>query len=313
MHNFADEKIKESWDAYKYGSADDFFTIQFNALLQANASGGTLPFFNHVKKEPPRNGLNNQVMVDINKSTAELHSASIGAKENIYIFGKEASQLGLNLDTTKNMQPLLVCAIRKYGADRLTSEELNVAESGTKDKYQFMYNIEQFDERSQAKFKKLTQARETPFKQNLNEKRKEAVNFYKENLSKPEIRQKTEAIIKDNAIETAKNGTNSIFNAVMIHNIAQSQGGFDTIGKAYISSEKEIPAIEKMKIEIDKTKKLIADGKLPSDALIRAVFKGQKTAEQVISKDVSFEHKYQKDEKNRAKQNTHKLEYGFSR
>ncbi len=313
MPNFADENIKKSWEAYKYGSADDYFLTQFNALLQKNASGGTMPFFDHVKKEPPVNALNNQVMVDINKSTAELHAAAIGAKNNVYIFGSQAADLGLNLDPRKDMQPLLVCAIRKYGADRLVEGELNVAESGTKDKYQFMYNIEQFDERSQAKLKKLTQEKELPFKKNLMQKQKTAVQYYKENYTNPETKQKANNLMHKNAIENSKQQTDGIFKVALIHNLAQSQGGYDLIGKGYISTEKEIPMIQKMKIQIDKTIKAIGDGKVPPDALIRAVFNGQKTAEQVVSKDVSFEHKYAQDEQRKAKQNTHKLEYGFSR
>ncbi len=309
-----DGSIKDVWVSYKYGQADDYFTSQFNSLMQICSGNDTLPFFDHVKKDPPENGLNRTIMVDINKSAAELHAAAIGAKENIYIYGKDARDLGLTLDTKKNIQPLLVASIHKYGSDRLSLDEMNVAESGAKEKYQFMYNIEQFDERSQQIFKKITKERQQPeFKKERLQNQNKAVSLYKENLTIPKNKDKVLSLLQENRNETSSNNTHSIFNAILIHNIAQAQGGFDVIGKKYTETANEIVAKQKMREEINNVVKLIGDDKLPKDILMRSAFKGQRTATLLVSKDVSLEQRHQKLDREKAKTNTHKLEYGFSR
>ena len=313
MLNLNDGEIKDVWISYKYGSAEDFFTAQFNALLQQCASNDTLPFFDHVKKDIPENGLNRTIMTDINKSAAELHSASIGAKENIYIFGKEAADLGFVLDTKKNIRPLLVSAVSKYGADRPVSNEMNVADSGAREKFQFMYNIEQFDERSQKMFRAITTERNNESQKIKADRQNEAVSFYKENIEKPENKQKLLDMLQRSKADAEEHRLESAFNAVMVHNIAQYQGGFDVIGKKYIDPANEIIAKQKFREEITKVRKDMADGKLPKDALMRSCFYGQKTASLMMSKDVEFTHKHEREELSKAKHNTRKLEYGFSR
>lgn len=313
MPSLMDGSIKTVWEPYKYGSPEDYYITQFNSLLQECSTKDILPFFDHTKKDIPENMLNRSIMKDINKVAAELHSASTGAGGNTYIFGKDALELNLSLDTTKNIRPLLVCADGKYSSIQPILHEMKVAESGAKTKYQFMYNLEQFDERSQKILKKVAKEynQEKETNKIKNEIQKDAREFYKDNCKNPDNRKKMTNLLQQNREEN-KNLLSS-FEAVMIHNLAQKHGGFEIIGDKYIKPENEIVAKMKMREEIDSSLKAIADNKLKPDALMRSVFKGQETANLIMSKDVSYDRSHEKHETIKAKTNTHKLEYGYGR
>lgn len=314
MADLIDIEIKEVWNFQKYGAADRYYETQFNCLLQQCAEKDILPFFDHVKKDIPENILNRDIMNDINKTSAELHSAAIGAKGNHYIFGKDANTLRLTLDKKKNMAPLLVCAGGKFSNVQPMSFEMNVAESGAKATYQFMYNIEQFDERSQKRLAKMNLEYTQPqFKKEKEQRKKEARALYKENMSQKQTKDKFLNLYAKNGVASQEDELQNIFTAVMIHNIAQKHGGFDLVGDKYTKAEYEIVAKGKLKEQLEKARKAIGDGSLSHDAIMRAVFKGQETAALANSKNVEFTQSRNKDDIMKAKQNTKRIEYGFSR
>ncbi len=306
------DEIKDVWNTYRDGSAEDFYQTQFNVMLKECAEKEVLPFFEKDKKNAPENFLNRKQMTDINKTAAELHAAQIGAKSNNYIFGKDAIDLGLRLDKAKKVKPLLVCHTGKYAEREVFSDNLSVADSGAKVDYQFMYNIEQFDERSQQKLLKLTRKEQEPHQKKLENKKKEAFVHFRENGNNKNLKLQIGQMKQKNENEQRQKKLGALYLVTTRHNIAQACGTDQMLSD--VSSEKEESLKAYLKNEIHAASKAIEEGVLPKDSLMRGIFQAQDFSRRYTSKDFNYENKHQRDEHLQRKKNIErKHEYDFGR
>lgn len=330
MKDLNNETIKTGWDPYEFKSnnPEAYYAFQANTLLQDCCTNDRLPFFDQ-KKEVPSNLLNRNIMKDVNKTVAECHSSLLGCSSNQYIFGAEAVRLGLSLDKTKNMTPLLVAAKNAYNnLDLPMAGEMNVAKEGhavymargdkefedrmykkeygkARIDYQFMYNIDQFDERSRKKILEATKPEQVKHKEQVAQRKARMQKNWSDNLGKN----------KDLVIENIKQdlsklnseipGLKVLYDTMLNHEIAQQCGmPVKKYGdKAILQETKNAIAEGLNKLSIEKRDNPNLDG-----MLLDLSYRANKTGNKLVSRDISFEEKHQRNEHLRAKENLRAVE-----
>lgn len=316
LKDLNNDKIKSGWDNVKLQNtaADVFYQHQFMQLLRDASNNERLPFFN-AEKAAPSNILNRNTMKDVNKTLAELHSSLLGAKTNEYIFGADLIALDLSLDKNKNLTPLLVAARNQYNnVDRPLKGEMDVSKEGlasrlqTEDKffkrehgkervdYQFMYNVDQLDERSRKKLMQITKPEQKKHKEKLEHKQQESQKNWKQNYT-----QYTK-LVKENLsndmqrFEVAE--LKPIYNVMTQHEMAQRQGtGMNIYNKTYDSPAAIKKAHEVFRQALDKIDLAQRENpKIKRDVLLDVSLRANKMGEKLTSKEISFEDKHRRAE-----------------
>lgn len=321
MLDLNSNEIKVGWgrdthynDCY---TPDVFFEKQFDTLMFDCAENDRLPFFEE-EKSTPVNVLNRNCFTDINKTALEAHSALLGCKENNYIFGADALKLDLSLDKTKNMTPVLVVEKHQFnklentfaGEVSVSGEGLGKQKDNLNKKYaelrvdcQFMYNIEQFDEQSQRRLRRAIDKEFSVYKRNDVERKNEnAINWETNgNKNKGEVLK----VLNDSLLKLDNVEKREICKLVMKHEITQQTGRKNSYYKdpsvLKEAKEKMTSFLNNLKTEMEKNPDMKSN-------LMEVAYRGTKVANQVISKDISFETKHRKTEHIKAMENLHAIE-----
>lgn len=325
MSDYNTSKVQVAWDekANPCINPDDLYMRQAKDLIRQCSSKDRLPFFDN-DKEPPANMLNRNVMKDVNKTLAECHSSLYGFSSNEYVFGGDVKGLGLILDKTKNMTPLLVAAKNAYNSlDKPLVGEMNVAYEGHAErlrenknfyasdyknlnvKYQFMYNIEQLDEKSREKLLKITRPEREQHQQKREQQKEIMEKNFQENCSKGMsiIRQE---ISKDvNPYSQAAPELKALYNVMFTHEMAQQKGSTNSIQQ--MTSEQVAEAKKQIKTGLDKLDQLSRESGRFSNALLDVSYRATNLGNKVVSKDINFEQKHRQAEHQRAMENTRSI------
>ncbi len=138
-------------------TAEEFFYEQIYDAFEKNVQNKSLPFLSLTDSHIPVELSTGKIINDENLIALEQNAASKGYKSNYWIFGSEVEKLskqGIKI-TLKNRNEQPVLCLQKYSnPTHLNQTELYIAEGGSHSKYQFMYNLESFDECSQNELKK---------------------------------------------------------------------------------------------------------------------------------------------------------------
>ena len=137
-------------------TSDEFFQKQIYDALKFNCENRTLPFFNENQKALPRELYTGKLINDDNLIALEQVSAQRGYESNLWIFGSDLETLskqGYKIHFMDNVQPVL-CRTKYHNPTHLESE-LYVAEHGTKNKEQFLYNVDALTDDSKKSVEKL--------------------------------------------------------------------------------------------------------------------------------------------------------------
>lgn len=300
------DEVLDQWtssDTARHGSPEEFYTDQVNKLLSVCVSEHNVPFFRQGDKPVPNNLLNGTVMKDINKAAAELHATATGCKKTDYIFGHEARSLGLTLDVSKNTTPLLVCNDTKFASRSPLLNEIKVADAGTKTGFQYMYNVEQFDDRSRKLLHKILPERKTFESEQVQSHAQSQKNFL-DNTRNPAIK---EAMRLENAKrkdELSAVGLLNVYKVIQTHNIVQQHGSYDLVGGVpSFDADARMSALFSM--EVQNTLKKIDKGTLPKQALLYSMYQGQDFSNRAVMPQFSYETKHQMDEKLKKEKNIH--------
>lgn len=324
LKDLNNETIQTGWDNKEMQStaADAFYEYQQKQLLRDGFANRRLPFFETEPKDPPTNVLNRNAMKDVNKTMAETHAFLLGAKTNEYVFGADLVALGLSLDKTKNMTPLLVASRNQFNnLDNPVKGEMNVKEEGlaarlkTEDRffkkehgqkrvdYQFMYNVEQLDPRSLKKLRQVTKPEQEKHKEKRDHEKQEARKNWNEN------RTEYSSLVKENLDRDRQHFSMAadvmpIYNAIMLHEMAQRQGvGVGSIYKSAAGIEKAYQNFGKALDNLDIESR--DNPNIRSDILLDASMRGTKMGEKLTSKEISFEDKRRRDEHRQRMENVH--------
>lgn len=131
-------------------SADQFFYEQLYKAFAENTKNGTLPFFNKELDSVPRELSTGKIINDENLIALEQIASARGYKSNIWIYGNELNRIQKEigaLNWRRNASPVL-CQTKYFNATHLNEQNLYISEGGSKQKNQYMYNIDALDERS---------------------------------------------------------------------------------------------------------------------------------------------------------------------
>lgn len=131
-------------------SADQFFYDQLYKSFAENTKNGTLPFFSREPDSVPRELSTGKIINDENLIALEQVAATRGYKSNVWIYGNELNRIQKEtgpLNWKKNASPVL-CQTKYFGATHLNEQNLYISEGGSKQKNQYLYNIDSLDERS---------------------------------------------------------------------------------------------------------------------------------------------------------------------
>lgn len=329
MSDFNTPEIRPGWDALKYRcyNPDDFYNRQFNTLLRDCSNTDRLPFFDN-SKDIPSNMLNRNVMKDVNKTLAECHSALLGCKSNQYIFGADAIALGLSLDKTKNMTPLLVASKNSYNnLDKPLLGEIDIAAEGhaqqmksddrfykedyknTRIDYQFMYNLDQFDSRSRKKLLEITKPEIEKHQEKRETERQKLENNFITNVKS------SMGVIKQNMNNDVSSFSQQLpelrglYQAMFCHEMAQQKGSSRGVyGKTPEQTPEQISAMKnKIKEGLDKWDKSVQQSGRFENVLLELSYRANNTGNKVVSKDINFEQKHRQAEHQRAMETTRSL------
>lgn len=138
-------------------TAEEFFYEQIYDAFEKNVQNKSLPFLIPTDSHIPVELSTGKIINDENLVALEQAAASKGYKSNCWIFGSELEKLskqGVKLSLkTRNEEPVL--CLQKYNNPiHLHQTELYIAEGGAHAQYQFMYNLDSFDEHSQKALQK---------------------------------------------------------------------------------------------------------------------------------------------------------------
>lgn len=109
----------------KIAALDIYKTV--NSLMAENIRNGTVPYFKENPLPQDMNIVNGRHSGDINKILIELKAAKIGAKSLRWIYGADASLLGLELKANGNnpsfdTEPLVCFANMKKNGSELDAQ-----------------------------------------------------------------------------------------------------------------------------------------------------------------------------------------------
>ena len=300
------DEVLDQWtssDTARHGSPEEFYTTQVNTLLAVCVNEHNVPFFRQGEKTVPNNLLNGMVMKDINKAAAELHATATGCKKTDYIFGYEARSLGLTLDVSKNTTPLLVCNDTKFASRSPLLNEMRVAETGTKTGFQYMYNVEQFDERSRKLLHKILPERKN-FAREQAQRHAQAQKNFLDNTHDPAIKEVMRVENEKRKNELSAAGLLNVYKVIQTHNIVQQHGSYDLVGGVpSLDADARMSALFSM--EVQNALKKIDEGTLPKQALLYGMYQGQDFSNRAVMPQFSYETKHQMDEKLKKDKNTH--------
>lgn len=293
------DEVLDQWtssDTTRHGSPEEFYTDQVNKLLSVCVSEHNVPFFRQGDKPIPNNLLNGTVMKDINKAAAELHATATGCKKTDYIFGHEARSLGLTLDVSKNTTPLLVCNDTKFASRSPLLNEIKVADAGTKTGFQYMYNVEQFDQRSRKLLHKIAPEQVQHHAQSQK-------NFL-DNTRNPAIKEAMRLENEKRKDELSTVGLLNVYKVLQTHNIVQQHGSYDLVGGIpSFDADARMSALFSM--EVQNALKKIDEGTLPKQILLYGMYQGQDFSNRAVMPQFSYETKHQMDEKLKKDKNIH--------
>lgn len=147
------EYFQTSWrsgSAFNRGLLpEEYFYKQVYDAIEKNVENETLPFFNS-KKQVPIELSTGKIINDHNLIALEQVAAKNGYKSNYWVYGSELEKLskqGIKLTLKKGTEPVL-CMQKLNNPIHVNEQELYISEGGTKGNYQFLYNVDSFDERS---------------------------------------------------------------------------------------------------------------------------------------------------------------------
>lgn len=314
-----DSEIKVAWDktiGYEgCYNANDFFEKQFDNLMIECAENDRLPFFekpsNEAPKSTPVNVLNRNEFTDINKTALELHSSRLGCKSNEYVFGADLVELGLALDTKKDLTPVLTVAKTRYnqldrtfdGQVDLTKEGLAKQKDFIAKKYsklridcQFMYNVEQLDENSQKRLKRIIEKEYSQY-QNKDVERKKENQFNWESNGKDKkeatLKVMNDALSKFNNNIEAKN----VCKMLLKHEISQQTGNHNA---EYNDTAKVNEAKAMMINYIKDFKEKSQENPNIKSNFMEISYRARIAGSRVVSKDMNFEQKNERTDKIKA-------------
>ena len=300
------DEVLDQWtsgDTIRHGSPEEFYTDQVNKLLSVCINEHNVPFFSQGEKPLANNFLNGTVMKDINKAAAELHATATGCKKTDYIFGHEARALGLTLDVSKNTTPLLVCNDTKFASRSPLLNEVKVAAEGTKTGFQYMYNIEQFDERSRKLLHKILPERKT-FEKEQAQNHVQAQKTFLDNTHNPAVKETMRLENEKRKNELSAAGLLNVYKVLQTHNIVQKHGSYDLVG-GVPSFENDARMSALFSMEVQNALKKIQAGTLPKQALLYSMYQGQDFSSRAVMPQFSYETKHQMDEKLKKDKNIH--------
>ena len=300
------DEVLDEWtsnDTARHGSPEEFYTDQVNKLLSVCVTEHNVPFFRQGDKPVPNNLLNGTVMKDINKAAAELHATATGCKKTDYIFGHEARSLGLTLDLNKNTTPLLVCNDTKFASRSPLLNEVKVAAEGTKTGFQYMYNVEQFDERSRKLLHKILPERKT-FEKEQAQDQAQAQKTFLDNTRNPAVKEAMRLENEKRKNELSAAGLLNVYKVLQTHNIVQKHGSYDLVG-GVPSFENDARMSALFSMEVQNALKKIQAGTLPKQALLYGMYQGQDFSNRAVMPQFSYETKHQRDEKLKKDKNIH--------
>lgn len=300
------DEILDKWtsgDTNRHGSPEEFYITQVNTLLSVCVNNHNVPFFRQGEKPVPNNLLNGSIMKDINKAAAEIHATATGCKKTDYVFGHEALSLGLTLDTSKNTTPLLVCNDTKFASRSPLLNEMRVAETGTKTGFQYMYNVEQFDERSRKLLHKILPERKNFAREQAQRHAQSQKNFL-DNTHDPAIKEVMRVENEKRKNELSTVGLLNVYKVLQTHNIVQQHGSYDLVG-GVPSFDNDARMSALFAIEVQNALKKIDEGTLSKQALLYSMYQGQDFSNRAVMPQFSYETKHQMDEKLKKDKNTH--------
>lgn len=137
-------------------TADEFFYQQIYDAMKHNVKNHTLPFYNNEQKAMPRELSTGKIINDDNLIALEQVASKFNYNSSFWLYGSELEKLskqGYKIRFKENVQPVL-CRTKYQNVTHLDSE-LYIAEHGTKNKYQFLYNFDSLTDESKKSLEKL--------------------------------------------------------------------------------------------------------------------------------------------------------------
>lgn len=128
----------------------EFFFNQIYEDFKYNVENDSLPFFKENVRFPQELRTGKMISYE-NIPALEMAAARYKYKSNMWIYGEDLESLdrqGYKITTKGTAKPVL-CITKYHNANHLNEKEIYTTEGGSKQKVQFMYNLDSFDEETQ--------------------------------------------------------------------------------------------------------------------------------------------------------------------
>lgn len=205
---------------------EQFFYNQIFESLKYNYEHNSLPFFNDNINKLPRELTTGKIIDDENLIALEQVAAAHNYNSNVWLYGSELKKLekeGIRITLKPDAVPCL--CYNKFRNQTLSDSELNISDGGTGSKYQYLYNFDSLDERSQKAvekyYKNIKQIDDSYTYQNLENYKKNALQI-KQHPSK-ELKNAQQRCIDNSNV--ASISISAVINAQYKHMLKNCVGG----------------------------------------------------------------------------------------
>ena len=219
MENFASD-----FKGHNGLTPEETFAKQLYDAFVENTKNNNLPFFNKVSNIP-RELSTGKIINDHNVAILEQVANQKGYKSNFWIYGHELNRLQKEIGSL-NYKPKttpVLCSDNNFYANSLTKQDLHISDNGSKQKYQYLYNLDSLDERSQQKILKKYEELQLINK----EFQKENYKHFSENVSNLSNENENFNKTKERAVKVSSWDNKNfiaIVNAHYKHNLMNSLG-----------------------------------------------------------------------------------------